>query len=138
MKKITHQDLTDIYMTEVSPSEAMVKMAEECGELVQATMKFLALSYRMEDTTEEERSELFGRMVDEAIDVYITVNWLLGQLDRDQMIRAIGSTLAETLSSLGVTEKLKLEGGRIEVEHGFPIALLLRDTPLPVENGTIH
>lgn len=119
MKIVSMQELAKIYFDNIGESNALLKIMEECGELVRALAKFIAVS----GPDETKMQEAFNHVVSESIDVYVTLMWLFGSLDRTTIQQEIGIRLVEVLNKLELTQKLVLDEEVVQIEHGLPIGV---------------
>lgn len=125
-KMISMQELAKTYYDSIGEGTALLKVMEECGELVRATSKFIS----QPSGSGEEMQLAFSHMISECIDVYITLMWLFGTLDKERIQQDIGMRLVEVLNKLELTQKLALDESVIQIEHGLPIGVRIENVKI--------
>ena len=128
-KIISMQEMAKTYYENIGNVSALLKIMEECGELVRALAKFVALSEQ--EASADKMQEAFNHAISESVDVYITLMWLFGSLNREAIQQDIGMRLVEVLNKLELTRKLALDERIIQVEHGLPIGVRIENIGVP-------
>ena len=128
-KIISVQELAKVYYDNIGNVSALLKIMEECGELVRALAKLVALSEQ--EASADKMQEAFNHAISESVDVYITLMWLFGSLNKEAIQQDIGMRLVEVLNKLELTRKLALDERIIQVEHGLPIGVRIENIGVP-------